>query len=178
MNMTSKRYRQRKAATLLMTVLNLLRTQQPSTAQIRRVYTRVLQAPLSDFAVPRETITALRSASSETLLKWGVLTHRDIERAFFESTKAKATVEGVTLRLSRDGAVEVFTTPSQAMLLQVVALLRLVGVKRLVECDCGNVFVRVGKRRACSPRCQRRVYMRRYRVDGPIKNSSLESRTA
>jgi uncharacterized paraquat-inducible protein A len=35
--------------------------------------------------------------------------------------------------------------------------------ERLTVCECGRLFVRQGKRRFCSPRCQKRVYMRRRR---------------
>jgi len=47
--------------------------------------------------------------------------------------------------------------------LRIVSLLRIVGAERIARCDCGRVFVRLGKRRTCSVRCQRRVYMRQYR---------------
>jgi hypothetical protein len=38
-----------------------------------------------------------------------------------------------------------------------------VGRDSLHRCDCGAIFVQHGKRRSCSVRCQKRVYMRSYR---------------
>lgn len=37
----------------------------------------------------------------------------------------------------------------------------------LVICSCGKVYLneKGGKRRFCSPRCQRRVHMRRWRAE-------------
>lgn len=37
-------------------------------------------------------------------------------------------------------------------------------VDRIKARDCGKLFVREGKRKFCSPRCQKRVYMRAYRA--------------
>ena len=71
---------------------------------------------------------------------------------------------GITLRLNRDDlTVDVLAAPFQMVTLRIIVLLRLVGADRVVTCDCGRVFVRVGKRRTCSVKCQKRVYMRRYR---------------
>jgi hypothetical protein len=47
---------------------------------------------------------------------------------------------------------------------QVIRLMQIAGLARLRLCDCGRVFLKTGKRKACSTKCAKRVYMRRFRA--------------
>ena len=47
---------------------------------------------------------------------------------------------------------------------QIMRLMQLEGLNRLRACDCGRVFLKTGRREFCSNRCQKRIYMRRFRA--------------
>ena len=55
------------------------------------------------------------------------------------------------------------TSTSSSVVDQAITLIRMVGREKILTCDCDRKFVRSGKRLHCSERCQKRVYMRRYR---------------
>jgi hypothetical protein len=171
--MTRKRYTRRMAEGLLVQAVDLLATRtDPSIAQIRQVYTALLQARIPDVNVPDKTVAVLRQAPDDTLRKWhktvlgGVGAVLMLRGASHPARKRLPPVSfsGVTVQLnSEDLTIEVLAAPFQMLILRIVSLLRMVGPERVARCDCGQVFVRVGKRRTCSVRCQKRVYMRRFR---------------
>lgn len=171
--MTRKRYTRRTAEGLLEKAVDLLAAPpEPSIAQIRRVYIALLQARIPDINVPEETVVAVRQAPGGTLREWHrtvltVVNWVQVLRGASHPARKRlppVSVSDVTVRLnSEDLTIEVVAAPFQAVILRIVSLLCLVGPERVVKCDCGKVFLRVGKRRACSVKCQKRVYMRRYR---------------
>ena len=54
-------------------------------------------------------------------------------------------------------------TAANVLRFQLVQLILAAGLERLRKCECGRVFARTGRREFCSPRCQKRVYMRAKR---------------
>ena len=56
-------------------------------------------------------------------------------------------------------------SPEDVLLFQLAALVQAVGFASLLECDCGKPFVKVGRRKFCSTRCQKRVFMRGQRAE-------------
>ena len=171
--MATKRYTRRMAERLLVQAVDLFTTRtDPSIAQMRRVYTALLHARIPDVNVPDETIAALRQAPDDTLRKWHktvleVVAAVQVLRGASHPARRRlppVSFSNVTVRLnSEDLTIDVLAAPFQMLILRIVSLLRMVGPERVARCDCGQVFVRVGKRRTCSVRCQKRVYMRGYR---------------
>ena len=118
------------------------------------------QSPRCDRLLPRRFERGTRNVRAGTAAALMVLaaSHPDRKRLPVMS------FSGITLRLNRDDlTVDVLAAPFQMVTLRIIILLRLVGADRVVRCDCGRIFVRVGKRRTCSVKCQKRVYMRRWR---------------
>jgi hypothetical protein len=75
-------------------------------------------------------------------------------------------IETLAFRVSArwDEPLILVTGPEQDLLdFALLALMKAAGLDRLRRCDCGRIWVRLGKLEACSPRCQKRVYMRTYR---------------
>jgi hypothetical protein len=171
--MARKRYTRRMAEGLLVKAVDLLAAGPgPPMAQVRRVYLALIQARISDVNVPDETVAALRQAPANTLRNW----HETVRtvtaaalmlRGASHPTRKRlppVSFSGVTVRLNtEDLTIDVLAAPFQAVILRIVSLIRIVGADRITKCDCGRVFVLVGKRRTCSVKCQKRVYMRRYR---------------
>ncbi len=72
----------------------------------------------------------------------------------------------VTLYVSTNderGVVAVVDDLGAVFAAKFTTLVRLVGEDKLDLCDCGNPFVKLGRRGYCSPRCQKRFYMRWHR---------------
>lgn len=67
-------------------------------------------------------------------------------------------------------------SPRDVVWFHVLHLLQSVGLDKIVRCDCGRAVVKVGKRRYCSDRCQKRVYMREQRDAERQERIALESR--
>jgi len=64
---------------------------------------------------------------------------------------------------SQPGASLLITgTAEQVVIFKLVMLIRAVGRKRILECDCKRLFIKTGRREYCSERCQKRVYMRGF----------------
>jgi hypothetical protein len=169
--MARKHYTRQTAEGLLTKAVDLLASRPaPTVVQMRRVYLALLQARMPDVNVPPETVAALRDASDDTIREWHKTVHdavawvQFLRRHTVKQQRPVMDMQGVTVRLNgRDSTLEIVAAPFQALILRIVSLLWLVGPERVVKCDCGKIFLRIGKRRTCSVRCQKRVYMRKYR---------------
>jgi hypothetical protein len=75
-------------------------------------------------------------------------------------------LDSASITVSDDGTLQVQFSGGLGDLLpmQTYLVTRLIGRERLRLCECGRPFVRIGKRRFCSERCQKRVYMKRRRA--------------
>lgn len=71
-----------------------------------------------------------------------------------------------TLKVTEQAtSIEIAGPLGHLLAFQTIQLLRIVGgCDRIGRCDCGRLFLRIGKRRFCSETCQQRVFMRRYRA--------------
>jgi hypothetical protein len=167
--MQRKRYTAGRAQALLADTVELIAEPSPSPAVIRRAYAKVLQAQVSDVIVSDGTREAWQKASDDDVLQShkrirGLMQFTTVLRAGSATGALPAfAASGVTVKPTGRG-LEVAGGPFQMIVLQVLTLWRVVGPDRFAVCDCGRPFVRVGKRKYCSGRCQKRFYMRRFRA--------------
>lgn len=153
-------------------VMAVLSEKGSPAVKVRRCYVDLLKARLGDIVIAESVREAVLTAPDADILLWhtnlrSVLGLADvIKRASGAGTLPQLSFAGVALTMLAGDAVrlEVSGTSKQMLTLQLFTLVRTVGPERLDRCDCGKLFVRVGKRRSCSERCQKRTYMRRYRA--------------
>lgn len=166
--MSRKRY-----VSALRTVLDLPKLSPAKTRQALQELLRLRFGDAVDVGVTREAQARLRGASDEdietrkTRVYSRILEEAELRRKtraeFLQGLDVQqAQVSGSRgrLRLDLDGDT------AELLALQAYMLVRAVGPDRIRLCEgCGEPFVREGKRLFCSVRCQKRIYMRRYRED-------------
>lgn len=153
-------------------VMAVLSEKPAPVAKARRMYLDLLAARLGDILIAESAREAVRTAPDDQIALWhtnlrSLLGFVDVVKRGSESGKLpQFGFSGVTLTALAGDEVrlEVAGIPKQMLTLQLLTLVRTVGPERLERCDCGRLFVRVGKRRSCSDRCSKRVYMRRFRA--------------
>jgi hypothetical protein len=67
--------------------------------------------------------------------------------------------------------------PRDVVWFQLLRLLQTVGLNRVLVCECGKTFVKVGRREFCSVNCQKRVYMRQQRAEERQDRARRERRS-
>lgn len=160
-----------------------------SWREVRQVLRDVVQAPAGDVVAAPSMLDRIAAAAPFTLNVW---LHGIRDQIVSAAPGARATqmdvlvLPHVQLRgqpnRTGDYVFEVDVSPTsdpiqagwaraafdQGILhLQTLRLLRMVGRDRLHRCasvECGKLFVRRGRREFCSDRCQKRVYMRKFRA--------------
>jgi hypothetical protein len=159
-----KRYGTEDAARLLRQVMSL---EKASIQRVRRTFEQLIDAKLTDVEVEVGAIDVVVTDAQIANLQKGVSTilgyHFDMvaKGKKFTWTHSPLTVHKVDVTVS--GASYRITGDVGALLsLQLYALLGVAG-DRVRWCECGRRFVRIRRGEYCSPRCQKRVYMRGYR---------------
>jgi hypothetical protein len=184
--MTRKRYGRREAGKLLRALIDLaakraddIPNKPAFIKRARRPIETLLQVPLGDVVISPAVVRKLQQADGAFV--WMCL--QRIKKTLRESVPMEDGLVPVgDFMVEPDGAlmlpeVQLLAVPIKkayrfeiagdaiAMLwLQALRLVQFVGADSLHRCDCGEVFVQAGKRRFCSERCQKRVYMRRFRA--------------
>lgn len=121
----------------------------------------LLQAPMGDIRITHMAVARLRGDPPRFMRLAWLPAVREVLRGKGEPLD----IHIHTLTVSALDTVIVVEGPlGHLIALQMFALLRLVGRETVHRCECGQLFVRAGKRRFCSTRCQKRVYMRRLRA--------------
>jgi hypothetical protein len=166
--MTRKRNIQKDAEAL---VLKLLTLPTASIAQARRMLAELLMAragTVVTIGITPEARHELRHVAKDAKIEaW--------RQQIFERLRNDAEQKGnfVGQGIQLDKAL-VSTSPhgitfeldgdlGELLAMQAYLIVRIVGRNRLQICDCGDLFLRTGKRKFCSDRCQKRVYMRLFR---------------
>lgn len=172
---TKKRYAHQQAADALQELLDFIQTPK-SEKQWRRIdYGRALlkhlveAEPIDATPVFNLLLEDLERESPKALLSYW----QDIESWVCAAAAKQWQPEPRTMyvELSVFPACPtaklmsfIFTGGTKDLLwVQITRLLEFIGPERVTNCGCGRLFVRAGKRRFCSTRCQSREYMRRYR---------------
>jgi hypothetical protein len=129
---------------------------------------------LVEMGVTREDRAAFRLYAEDSEIKrfQNMLHERLVGDATAHPTSPRRfIVQGINLERAEVGTsaegnpqVDFKGEMGELLSMQAYLLVRAVGADRLLVCDCGHVFVREGKRQFCSERCQKRVYMRRFRA--------------
>lgn len=162
---SEKRYTESQATTLLSRVMGAT-----TSAKARRALAALLDAPLGDLRLPYLLVRDVADASDTDITRW--IDHVQgnlICRAGYATggLGSGVVLRNVALKITSPGTtIHVQCTLSQALEIQGLLLFRKAG-HRLQRCEdpkCGRVFVKVGKRRACGPRCAKRYYMERFRA--------------
>ena len=160
--MKTKRYEELDAARLLDEIVRF-----PSGRGVRReraLLARILDAPCGDIAHGPDVERELRSWSSAQ-------TSAQLEK-FSQDLVISSIATGfqVEMRLKigphRDGAQVVLRVDGDArdvLRFKFISLIQLATTERFRTCECGNPFVKFGRREFCSARCQKRYYMRAKR---------------
>lgn len=162
-----KRYTARQAEALLTRLVTVAKA--PPVAA-RRVLSELTTAWLGDTVIAGSALETVRTASPEAVAAWSQRVEtllRGIVNVgeHLPGVRQVMMLKPVTLMISPTTLrQEASVSPGHALTMQTVALVRVVGLERLRRCDCDQLFVKVGKRKACSEQCQKRVYMRRYRA--------------
>lgn len=166
------------AAALLERVVEYLNaTQRRNGARLLRT---LLEAPLGDVNIRADVVSAAAAASPTTL----VVVFRRLRKVL--ETLVTTPADGMVLHDALVmPSVQLDANPGKGghyaftlsagysptghidvtgfAWLQLLRVVHRAGPNRLRTCQCGRLFVRVGKRRFCSERCQTRDYMRRFR---------------
>lgn len=142
-----------------------------SSRQCRGVFVDLLKSKDSGFTIGPEAIAEARAWSDHDAHVCRELIMGGVFWLMLPTTGASPASTGWPLQVriaasvSKTGEVTL-TADGPALhliVLQLLTLLRDLGVSRLQHCDCGRRFIRVGRQEFCSERCQNRVYMRRRR---------------
>jgi hypothetical protein len=169
--MTAKRYK-----ALLMKLVNI---SSASVPRARRVFGDLLSARVGDpveIAITAEARHALQDSTDTDIARWQHEIHERLvndvrlqHRSGAGSIGQGISLEKCNIAGTRSGiSLEVDGELGQLLAMQAYILVRSVGTDQLLECDCRKIFVRVGKRKFCSERCQKRVYMRRFRAGDSV----------
>ncbi len=165
--MGQKRYTRQQAERLIVRLVNMFESPTHRDATVRKLLKDLLQGRFGDIALDDAVVGRFRSASDSHVRRWAE-SIRDALHAWVIAPGAGLVMplDLATFHVPASGelVVQVSTEVAEALRLQLAFALRLVGRERLQQCDCGRLFVRIGKRQFCSERCQKRVYMRRFRV--------------
>ena len=155
----------------------LLQIEELRVGAARSVFRQLLRTRFGDFIELGVTLEAQHAlqhiATDSEIAAWQkevfARLREDVE---LRRTKRGIIGQGVVLDTafigpSRKGraSIEFNADLRDLLAMQAYLLTRVVGLDRIRRCDCGSLFVREGKRLFCSERCQKRVYMRRYRND-------------
>lgn len=169
--MTRKRYRQKLAETLLASVVEI--AQAPIEKQADAVHARNVLAQVllwGGFSGgSSQSIEALRTWPSVDFQRWreefDVFVRFNVRRT---KEQPAPLVKIGPLHMGpvpgkRTVELAVFGALRDVLWFQLLQLTCSSGFDRLLRCECGKVFVKVGRREFCSERCQKRVYMRKQR---------------
>ena len=172
--MAVKHYTRGRATTPDRLISKLIKIGDASITRARRIFADLLAArvgKLVELGVTLEMQYALGAATDEEIVTWQQEIHQRLV-ADVQLRKANPFVgQGIRLEQaqifpSADGlSVEVTSNDlGELLAMQAYILARVVGRERLRQCQCGQLFVRTGRREYCSERCQKRFYMRRFRA--------------
>jgi hypothetical protein len=160
---TTKRYTRAQAEQLLVRLVSV--TESPFSAKrTRAVLATLLEARLNDVRIVDPTaIEKIKTDRPSMLKDFCIRGVREVLRG--PRAPGQRLALQATLHLSADDTcVDVEGPLGNLIAVQTLTLLRMVGPEKVRTCDCGRLFVRTGKRTSCSERCQKRVYMRRFRA--------------
>ena len=162
--MHRKRYSGQQAERLMMRLVSMSESESPKA---RKMLHDLLQGRFGALALDGAVMDKLRGASDGDVQRW-VESVRGALRVWVSAPRAGIVIPldlaMVHIPARGELVVQISTEVTQALLLQLACALELVGRERLQRCDCDRLFVRTGKRQFCSERCQKRVYMRRFRA--------------
>ncbi len=158
--------------TLLQRLIDV--TQSAAPRQARGVLSDLAKANIGDMAPDPRAASILTTANDRDVARW-TKQLRDLIQAVTDYQQRPIgltwSIPRVTIRaaLNRGGGyqMEVAGNPGDLLQLQAITLTRSFR-GRLQRCPstfatgnrCGRIFLRAGKRKFCSDRCQRRYYMR------------------
>jgi hypothetical protein len=172
-NMTQKRDRQKRAEALLADVVQAV--QEDIERPVQAIAARTVLAQVLDWgeyaALSEETIEELRTWPATDFQKWRQEFHWfllcNVNRTVDQAVPL-VPIRGEILFSpvpGRDGRTQLFGPLRDLLWFQLLFLTRTSGFDRLLRCDCGKMFVKVGRREFCSERCQKRVYKRNERAE-------------
>lgn len=122
----------------------------------------LLEAQFGEIRIAADAVDKLRSDPATLISAYGVPSLREV---FVTRIFTAVDIHAESLRVSMyEASVEVTGPIGHLIALQAIRLVGLVGADRVRLCECDRFYVQVGKRRFCSERCQKRVYMRRFRT--------------
>lgn len=162
--MSNKRYTAQAGAKLLLRLL----AADPEEGRAKRLLIELLQARLSDTTIAGSVVDRLRAQTDEEIAKSVPRIRRLLSDLVVFSRIGigfSLTVKNASITISpgTDLSIELAGPVHSMLLIQGVALGRLAR-EHVRRCECGTIFGAQGKRENCSPRCQKRFYMRRFRA--------------
>jgi hypothetical protein len=159
--MSAKRYTRARLEQILKRLVACSQGQ-GFASEAKRALTALLEARMSDVRIAEPVIRRLRADPTRIMRLAWIPAIAEVLRG----DGPALDIQVRTLRVSaHDTFVEVDGPLGHLVALQMLTLLRLVGRQKIQRCDCGRQFVKIGKRRFCSERCQKRVFMRKFRAD-------------
>ena len=176
--MTTKRYTEAQGIALARRLVAAL---DAPAERARRVLSTLMRARLSHVVIASHSSQDVEQATEQELGEWQqalkatlawIVQARDQGWRLVSTVTGQPVVTAPTAVIGGEVRVQISTADASVTLsgppldMLVTQLYALVGLvrRRLRRCDCGQIFVRTGKRQFCSSRCQKRIYMRRFRA--------------
>ncbi len=165
--MEQKRYTRQQAERLIARLVSMSESPTHRDATVRKLLNDLLQGRFGEIAMDDAVVGRFRGASDSDVRRWAESV-RNTLRVWVTTPGAGLVMPPdlvmIHVPASLELVIQVSTGVAEALRLQLAIALRLIGRERLRRCDCGRLFVRIGKRQFCSERCQKRVYMRLFRA--------------
>jgi hypothetical protein len=166
----SKHYNPRQLETLVSRLIDLVEPRDEGRhrrrAGGRALVRELLEARFGDVAIGASEVNNLDTLSDEEVtrqlqrMRGLLLTMAGVQVPMWIWASQSLTLLAFP---KGEFSIEIQGPLNELISVQLVRVVRAVGRHRLCVCDCRRLFLRVGKRKSCSIRCQKRVYMRRYR---------------
>jgi hypothetical protein len=133
-----------------------------TSTELKPLLQRVINADTGFVVIPVPDVTDVNVAGLRRELREFLRSSLQIKRG---QQMPQAQVEvAVTAPGRGDILVTVDGSARDVLWFQIIRLMQLEGLDRIRLCECGRVFVRIGKRKSCSAKCQKKFYMRRFRA--------------
>jgi hypothetical protein len=134
--------------------------------ECRRVLDTVLDLPIGQVVIGPRAQIGLSAWTESEIRKRQHHTMALLRMIFaaigFEADLSKLQI--APLPISKTAiAVQIDGPAADVLTYQTISLLSHVGLERLQQCACGQLYSRIGRQGYCSKRCQKRYYMRDVR---------------
>ena len=159
--MPRKRYTPEMSARLIVRLLSA------TDGSRRRLLSELLDVQLAEIAIASSARDDLEKATDEEVATTLRFVQKWLQVVCRTSLVIHSVLQarGIKLAVGSTAGPDEASGPLSSLLAYQVARLARSGKDLVAPCDCGEFFVREGKRKFCSERCQKRVYMRAKRAE-------------